>query len=120
MTFSPYFASRFIQFLSTVAKVENVSTNRRLGRPCLFLVDDFEILLPCKFCLIQFSGCGGEVNNILANQKSERSSWLSKLGRKIKLRGVTVSICFRSQFLEIHSEVEHLSPSEARALTLVL
>ena len=38
------------------------------------LVEDVEILLPVKFCLIQFSGFRGEVENVSANQRPGRPS----------------------------------------------
>ena len=41
------------------------------------LVEDVEILLPVKFCLIPLSGFRGEVENVSANQRLGRPSCFS-------------------------------------------
>ena len=41
------------------------------------LIEDVEILLPIKFRLIPFSGFGGEVENVSANQRPVRPSCFS-------------------------------------------
>ena len=49
------------------------------------LVEDFKILLPVKFRIIQFSGFRGEVENVSANQRQGRPSSFSDRPEKHKL-----------------------------------
>ena len=49
------------------------------------LVEDFEILIPIKFCWIWFSGFRGEVENVSANQRPGPSSCFSDRPEKHKL-----------------------------------
>ena len=49
------------------------------------LVEDFEILIPVKFCWIPISGFRGKVENLLANQRPGRPSCFSELTEKHKL-----------------------------------
>ena len=50
-----------------------------------YLVEDIEILLPVKFCLIPFRGFRGKVENVSANQRPGRPSCFSDRPEKHKL-----------------------------------
>ena len=69
------------------------------------LVEDVEILLPVKFCLIPFSGFRGEVENVSANQRPGRPSCFSDRPEKHKLGKRTLRSCFPSSFVEFLSAV---------------
>ena len=53
-----------------------------IGRKNKSFVEDIEILLPVKFCWIQFSGFRGEIRNVSANQRSRLPSWFFPIGLK--------------------------------------
>ena len=85
---------RWIPFSGFRGEVENVSANKRPGRPSCFsnrpkntkLVDDIKISLPVKFRWILFSGFRGEVENVSANQRPGRPSCFSDQPKKHKFR----------------------------------
>ena len=87
----------WILFSGCREEVENVSANRRPGRPSRYfpigpktdMVEDVEILLPVKFRWIPFNGCREYVKNVSANQMSGWPSLFSDRPRKHKrFRGI--------------------------------
>ena len=56
-----------------------------IGPKNTHMVQDIEILLTVKFCLIRFSGFSGEVENVSANHRPGRPSCFSDWSEKHKL-----------------------------------
>ena len=69
------------------------------------LVEDIEILLPVKFCWIQFSGFREEVENVSANQRLGWPSCFFQSARKTQTWYRTLRSCVLSNFVEFHSGV---------------
>ena len=79
-----------IPFSCFWGEVENVSANKRPGRPsCLNrnFLEEVGILLPVKFNWIPFNAFRGEEENVSANQRLGRPSFFSDRPKKHKLGG---------------------------------
>ena len=82
-TLRPFFRSSFVEFRQVVAGIKSKLSQpiRGLGSNLRFppkntnLVEFVEILLPVKFCGIQFSGSRDKVEIVSANQRQGRSSF---------------------------------------------
>ena len=89
------FLSSFVEFCSAVSEKKSKMSQpiRGLGARLVFpinpkntnLVEDIEILLPVKYCWIPFSGFREEVENVSANQRPGRPSYVSDRPEKHQL-----------------------------------
>ena len=80
------------------------------------LVEDFEILLPVKFCWNPFSGFRGEVENVSANQRPGRPSCFSKRTEKHKLGKGRWDLASLSSFVEFCSAVSEEKSKMSRQI----